>query len=459
MKSTGFLYGAVSLMLMAAVAIALLCFAFDPTVAHAAAGGALATGTGGFAKLGAAMIGRMTIAQMREKRTGIVREMRDMLDKSGDAAWTPEQTTAYDAKDVEVQALDTSMAREQRLLDLSADAAFKAAGGTELDAAQSDAKKLYSKWLRGGDKALNADDWAHLRNTMSTTTSGQGGYTVQSDVAKELIDSLKAYGGMRETSEVFQTAQGNPLSFPTSDGTSETGELIAENTTATAADPSFGTVAVNAFKFSSKVVAVPFELLQDSSIDMEAFIRARLGVRLGRITNQMFTTGTGTAQPRGIVTGASSGKVGTTGQTLTVIYDDLIDLQHSVDPAYRRLPGAGFVMADSSLKVIRKIKDGQSRPIFVPGYETNVPGGMPDMLLGSPLSINQDVPAMAADAKSILFGALKKYLIRDVMEIAMFRFEDSAYIKLGQIGFMAWMRSGGNLTDTAAVKYYQNSST
>jgi len=218
-------------------------------------------------------------------------------------------------------------------------------------------------------------------------------------------------------------------------------------------------VTLKTYKFSSKVVACPFELLQDSSIDMEAFIKARLVTRLGRVTNTYFTTGTGSGQPNGIVTAATSGKVGTTGQTVTVIYDDLVDLVHSVDPAYRNLGRCKFMMNDSSLKVIRKIKDSSGRPIFMPGYD-GLGGSFPDTLFGYQIQINQDISVMAANAKSILFGDFTFYKIRDAMDIQMFRFDDSAYIKLGQIGFLAWMRSGGNFVDVGGgVKYYQNSAT
>jgi HK97 family phage major capsid protein len=126
-----------------------------------------------------------------------------------------------------------------------------------------------------------------------------------------------------------------------------------------------------------------------------------------------------------------------------VIYDDLVDLEHSVDPAYRGMPGVGFMMHDSSLKVVRKIKDSNSRPIFVPGYEQGNPGGAPDRLLNRPIFINQDIATMAANAKSILFGALKKYRIRDVMDLTLFRMTDSAFTLNGQVGFVAFMRSGG----------------
>jgi HK97 family phage major capsid protein len=107
---------------------------------------------------------------------------------------------------------------------------------------------------------------------------------------------------------------------------------------------------------------------------------------------------------------------------------------------------------------LRKLKDTAGRPIFLPGYD-GLGQAMGDTLLGYDICINQDVAAMAANAKSILFGDFSKYVIRDVMAPTLFRFEDSAYAKLGQVGFLMWHRAGGNLLDSAAVKYYANSAT
>ena len=155
---------------------------------------------------------------------------------------------------------------------------------------------------------------------------------------------------------------------------------------------------------------------------------------------------------------STSGKVGTTGQTTTVIYDDLIDLQHSIDPAYR--PGAQFMFHDNSLKVIRKIKDSQNRPIFVPGYESGSPGGVPDSILGNGFQINQDMAQMAANAKSILFGALNKYKLRMVKDVTMLRLVER-YADQLQVAFILFLRADGRLLDagTNPVKYYQNSAT
>lgn len=404
-----------------------------------------------------------SIQALRERIAARATEIRSLVEQNN-AKWGPELQATYDTGMAEIADCKSQIARLEAMLDATRDQQVDAAVGQAAERrahATGTGKRgadLYAKFLRGGEKAISADEWREIRATMSTTTGSEGGFSVQSDVAAQIIDQLKYFGGMREAATVIQTAMGNPLSFPGSDGTAETGELIAENTTATGADPVFTTVALNAYKYSSKIVAVPFELLQDSQVDVAAFVNTRLAQRVGRITNTHFTTGTGTGQPRGVVTATSAGKTGTTGQTTTVIFDDLVDLVHSVDVAYRSGGSCRWMLNDASLKVVRKLKDSQGRPIFLPGYD-GLAGAMADALLGYPITVNNDVATMVANAKSILFGDFAKYYVRDVMAATLFRFDDSAYAKLGQVGFLMWHRSGGNLLDTAAVKHYANSAT
>jgi len=403
----------------------------------------------------------MTIQAMRERRSGLAIEARKLLDESKDVKWTADNQTKYDNLTGEIVDLDSRIEREQKLLDLAAEERVQNRDPSK----KSDVEdmlsegKIFDSWMRRGEKGLSAEQAAKLYNTMSTTTGSEGGYTVPSAVASELIESLKAFGGMRSVAELLTTAQGNPLSYPSTDGTAEVGELLAENTSAAALDPSFGTVALNVFKYSSKIIAVPIELLQDSSVDIEAFVRRRIVERIGRIENQHFTTGTGSGQPRGIVTGASSGKVGTTGQTLTVIYDDLVDLLESVNEAYQLGGVCQFMFNQTVRGVLRKLKDTAGRPIWTPGYEAGITAGAPDLLLGKGVVINNDMAVPAANAKSIIYGDMKKYIIRDAMAVSLMRFDDSAYASKGQVGFLAFIRSGGNLMDTAAVKYYAHSAT
>ncbi|KRG38829.1 capsid protein [Stenotrophomonas pictorum JCM 9942] len=399
-----------------------------------------------------------SIQALRERRSALAKDTRNLLENNTGANWKPEHQTTYDANMEEIGRIEAEIDRLEKVNALDVERSARDLGIEIVD--KVDGKEvrnaLLNKWLRGGDNALSAEEWQTVRNTMSTSTPAEGGYSVESSVAAELIKAMKAFGGMRDVATPLATTQGNPMNWPAMDDTGNTGELVAENTSAADQDPAFGTVALNTYKFSSKVVTVPLELLQDSQLDIDSIVVDLLAERLARIQNTYFTTGTGTAQPRGIVTASSSGKVGATGQTATVTYDDLVDLEHAVDPAYRNAPGVGFMMNDASVKVLRKLKDLEGRPIFVPDF-----GSAPATVLNRPITVNQDVAVMAANAKSILFGRLSNYRIRDVMAATLFRFTDSAYTKKGQVGFLAWQRAGGNLLDTsgATVKYYQNSAT
>ena len=401
-----------------------------------------------------------TIAALRAERAAKAKEIDALVKKDGkwhDAVDQP----IYDAAMKEIDRIDASIKRisdaNEKIAAIAFDERVGEAGAKMERDAQSPHAALYAKWLRGGDTALSPQDGGRVRASMATTTPGEGGFTVQTDVARTIVDALKAFGGMRDVAEVLSMTSGNPMQFPTSNGTSEEGEIIAENQTAGDADIDFGSVALPVYKYSSKTVAVPIELLQDSQVDIESFVNQRLATRLGRVTNKHFTIGSGVSQPRGLATAAPVGVTAANGtsQVNAATYDSLVDLQHSVDPAYRR--NAGFMMNDLSVRQVRKVKDQNNRPIFVPGYETGVPGGAPDTLLGAPITVNQDVAVMAAGARSILYGDFSAYKIRDVMGITLFRFTDSVYAKKGQVGFLAWMRSGGNLVDVGgAVKVFVN---
>lgn len=407
-----------------------------------------------------------SIQSLREQIAARAQEVRTLVENNN-AKWLPEHQATYDQGITEIEGLKAQVDRIQRSIDMLSEdnvadavADVAASRARKSGGADSRAREVFASWLRGGDRALTAADWQVVRNTMSTTTPSEGGYTVATDIASSVADALKSLGGMRAVATVIQTDNGNTINFPTSDGTAEEGERVAQNVSASDADPTFGVIAHDIYKYSSKVVTVPVELLQDASIDVAAFVTGRCTQRVGRITNKEFTIGTGTSQPKGAVTAASAGKVGQTGQTTTVTFDDLVDLEHSVDMAYREFNRCRFMMNDATFKVIKKLKDSTGRPIFMPGYD-GLGGPMPDSIMGYPVTINNHMATMAANAKSILFGDFSYYIIRDVTSATEFqRYTDSAYAKKGQVGFNLWARSGGTFTDVGgALKYYQNSAT
>lgn len=416
------------------------------------------------------------LSELRNLRNTISKEVNEINNKyAANVAMSAEDSAKMDAGLSRIEAIDADLGREQRRASLAIEtdegiqnAALNAA--TRDPAQHSDGSQAMRAFMAGGLMNMQATDRAtmlarqtpDIRNAMSTTTTTEGGFTVATEYHRALEIAMKAFGGMRAVASAIRTASGAQMQFPTTDPTAEVGEIVGQNAAVSGLDTVFGNTALDVYKYSSKKIALPFELIQDTFIDVEAYIQTILAMRLGRIQNTHFTVGTGTGQPFGIVPRAAVGKTGATGFTVSVGYDDLVDLEHSVDPAYRSQPGVGYMMHDTSVKALRKIKDAQNRPIFVPGYEADalINGGAPDRLMGRPIYINQDMPVMAANAKSILFGQLNKYVIRDVMDLTLFRMTDSAFTLLGQVGFVAFMRSGGNLVDAGgASKLFVNSAT
>jgi HK97 family phage major capsid protein len=413
----------------------------------------------------------MSMQALRERLAALNKSANHILAEKGSQTWSKEDQAKFDAAMDEAERIKAQIDSTQRLMDMDAEANFRDVprrDNGELDPKAAAVREGFEIFLRKQRTEMSAEELMKVRNTMSTTTGSQGGFTVQTLVAREMIDLLKSYAYMRRVASSITTENGADLSYPTSDGTSETGELIAQNTTATSADPVFANRALNAYKFGSKVVTVPIELIQDAQFDIAGMVTKRLIDRIGRIENTKFTVGTGTAEPFGLVPAASTGKVGTSGQTLTIIYDDLVDMVDSLDAAYLDNPisspqdptaAPGWMFSQTMRRVVRKIKDTAGRPIWTPSYDEGLASSTPDMLLGYPVYINNDMAVPAANAFSLAFGNFHKYMIRDAMDITMFRFDDSAFMKLGQVGFLAWARAGGNLMDVNSVKLYQHSAT
>lgn len=396
-----------------------------------------------------------SIQALREERQQLAKEARNQLEQKGDRVWSTEDQKVFDERDDKIQAIEREMDSIEKLI--KAEAEKKAdLPPTDVKPEAKKAREAFAKMIRIGDNKLSAEELALIRNTMSTTTGSQGGNTVASVVAAELIEAIKGFKGIREVASQITTTNGAPMSFPTSDGTGEVGELVAENAAAAALDPSFGTAAVNAYKFGSKSIAIPIELIQDSTVDIVAFLYKRIRERLGRIMNQKFTIGSGSSEPMGLITASTAGKVGATGQTTTIIYDDIMDLIEAVDYAYGNLK---FMTSQSGRKMVRKLKDTSNRPLWSPSYEAGISAGLADQLAGYDVVLNNDVAVPAANAKSLAFGQLDQYMVRDAMDVTIFRFEDSAFMLKGQIGFVAWARAGGNLLDTTGVKHYQHAAT
>lgn len=261
-------------------------------------------------------------------------------------------------------------------------------------------------------------------------------------------EAMKAFGGVYAAADVYKTNTGNDILYPTINDTSNSGAVLDESTTiGSSTDPTISSLTLKAYKISSKPVLVSHEMLQDNAIELENRLAAMVATRIMRGANALFTTGGGSTTIQGVVTGAANSSVAPAVSAVSV--DNLIDLMHSVDPEYRK--NGSWMFNDATLKAIRKLKDGDGRPLWQP----SLVAGEPALLLGKPYIVNQDMANIGASAKSAVFGDLKKYLIREVTNPLFLRLKER-YADIGQEAFIMFKRFDGQVVDagTNPIKYW-----
>jgi len=278
-----------------------------------------------------------------------------------------------------------------------------------------------------------------------TIPKSSGGYLIPTLLQNRIIEVMKDFGGIFGAATILNTSGGEPLNWPTNDDTENEGELVAEHAQVGETELEFGQKELGAYKYSSKIIRVSIELLQDSAFALDSFIVRKFGQRLGRITSRHFATGTGNNQPQGLVTAASPGYTAASATDIT--YVDLLRLKHSVDPAYRNSRSCRWLFNDSVLLQFKEMLDDNGRPLWKP----SMADGTPALIDGDPYIIDQGVPDPAADATPMAFGDLSEYVVRQVMGFTLHRLIEK-FIDYGQIGFLAFMRTDADLMDSSAVK-------
>jgi len=409
----------------------------------------------------------MTIKELREKQAKLVADARAKLDEIKDdtpEARVKEIEAEYDRVMADYDKLEERAKREEELakreaaLEEPADPERRPVGEnrtlTPEQIKEADERKAeaFRSYLRVGIEGMDPELRKVLREMRAQSTAdAAGGYTIPQGFSNELVVSLKAWGPMLDPGITRQivTATGNQIDWPTMDDTANQAYRLAENTQVTGSDGDlvFGNKQLDAYKYATGAILVSGELMQDSAFDIEALVREAMGTRLGRKVNSDLTIGDGSGDPNGIVTASTKGYDATLADGIS--FDDLIELQHSVDPAYRMGANVRWMFNDTTLKLLRKIKDGENRYIWQPADART---GAPATILDNPYSVNQAMANVADSQKSVLFGDFSKYIVRRVREFAVRRLVER-YADYDQVGFIGFARFDGDLMDTAAVKH------
>jgi HK97 family phage major capsid protein len=253
-------------------------------------------------------------------------------------------------------------------------------------------------------------------NVMQVGQGSTGGFTVGQTLLNVLEQATLDYSGVMQVADLIRTPTGEQLIWPMVDDTSNTGRRIGEGNSATEATAAaWKRLTLHSHTFTSDALKISRQLLRDSIFNLVGLIGNMLGTRIGRKFNTDFTLGSGGGNaPLGIVVGSALGV--TSASATAIAFDEIIDLEHSVDPSRRN--GATYMFHDGVLQALRKLKDGDGNYLWSNGTQA----GQVDMINGRAYNINQDMQSTVATAtKTVLFGQMSQYKVRQVNSMKMQR--------------------------------------
>lgn len=407
---------------------------------------------------------------LRERRANVWEQAKALADKASDEnrAFSGEEQSSWDALNAELDALDRRIKAvidgEQRAKDAE-DAMSKLRGEPRGQTGPNNpGNDELRAFLRGeGPRAMtvNPSGTVNFRD-LSKLTAGAGGNTVPTDFYSRLVAHLIETSAILQAgATVLNTASGETIQVPKTTAHSSAA-IVTEAGPITESDPAFGQVSLGAYKYGT-LIQVSRELLTDTGVDLEGYLAMQAGRALGNAFGAHAITGSGTGQPRGVVTDATVGVTGPTGTATTFGVqstvgqgaDLLISLFHSVIAPYRMSSSCRWIVNDVTAGTIRKIKTTDGQYIWQP----SVVSGQPDTILGKPVLTDPNVAVPAANAKSVVFGDLSQYFVRLAGGVRFERSDEFAF-NSDLVTFRALLRADSALVDlTGAVKVFVHSAT
>lgn len=396
------------------------------------------------------------ILELREKRAKAWDAAKAFLDtkRGTDGLISDEDETTYNKMEGDVIALGKEIDRleKQAILDaeLNAPTANPLTGKPaasrpegKIGRASDEYKNAFWNAMRTrGNEGLDPT----IKNALQVGTDTEGGYLVPDEFERTLIEALEDENIFRKLANVITTASGDrKIPVVASKGTAS---WIDEEGEIPESDDSFGQVSIGAYKLGT-MIKISEELLNDSVFQLEPYIAKEFARRIGNKEEEAFFIGNGSGKPTGILAATGGAGLGvTTAGAAAITLDEVLDLFYSLKAPYRNK--SAFIMNDSTVKAIRKLKDGQGQYLWQPSIQA----GTPDTILNRPLHTSSYVPAIAAGAKTVAFGDFSYYWVAD-RQGRVFRRLNELFAVTGQVGFVATQRVDGKLILPEAIKVLQ----
>lgn len=389
------------------------------------------------------------VLELKEKRAKAWEAAKAFLDskQGSNGLMSAEDAATYDRMETEVVDLGKEIERLERQAVIDAELAkassapitnkpnAQLSGETKTGRATDEYRRAF--W----DNMRNRNSY-EIQNALSIGTDSEGGYLCPEEYEKKLVEALEDEVFFRSLATVIRTSSGDrKIPIVTSKGEAA---WIDEGGQFPESDDSFGQTSIGAHKLAT-MIKVSDELLNDSVFNIEQYISKEFGRRIGTKEEEAFFVGDGTGKPIGIFNKTGGAETGVTAATTGITFDDVMDLYYSLRAPYRNK--ATWILNDSTVKAIRKLKDGNGNYIWQPSIRE----GEPDRILNRPYRTSIYVPELAAGNRVMAFGDYSYYWIAD-RQGRSFKRLNELYATTGQVGFLASERVDGKLILPEAVK-------
>ena len=343
-------------------------------------------------------------------------------------------------------------AQDERMSMFERKTAFRARSPLSTEAApEVPHQKAFNAYLRNGDDA-GMRGLAIEEKAMSAATDGS--FLAAPQMAETVHNALTSAVSLRSLANVVT------VESATYDVLVDRDEL-ATGWVTEAAMVETATSAVDRVIISlHELAAMPKasqRLLDDSAFDIETWLAERIADKFARAEAYAFIRGNGLDKPKGILAAnfdaTGKGSISSIGELATGVsgaFDNLTATSKLIDLVYMlaapHRANATFVMSSKTAATVRKLKDNDGRFIWA----DSLASGEPARLLGYPVMLSEDMPDIAANSRSILFGDIKSaYTIAERPELRILRDPFSAK---PHVLFYATKRVGGGVVDGRAVK-------
>ena len=385
------------------------------------------------------------VEKLNEERNSVWEKMKDLNDReiNEERNLDAEEKKQWDTMNDRINEIDS------RMKDLvTLEEANKKAESNRAVFETSEAPQMIEEKEEAGEPAdsdiirsmAQGEVRSHSFEKRDMSVGSDGGIVPQG-FYDQIIAKIDEQAIMRQLATVIGTGAGEDMKFPQVTANS-VGALVAEAGAIGESEPTTASVTLGAFKYAY-LTQVSSELLADNGVDIESYLADTSGSALGRGAGVDFAVGNGSSKPNGLMNACSTGK--TTAGATAITVDELISLFHSVTAPYRI--NASWIMNDATVDYIRKLKDGNNNYLWQP----SVALGLPDILLGKPVFTDPNIETIATAKKTVAFGDMSKYFIREVTGIQVDRSVDYAFAN-DLVTFRFIYRADGDLMDTNAVK-------